>query len=204
VKLLYLLAMVAIGCTAASAQTEDFYKPKMTKAEAVAYLRQRNIAMVPDILPQTILSGDVKGLDLKAKGTFPQTPLDLAMMSCPAGARVRPEEKLRMVDLLLGGGADPNQGMAVLPTLMIDDCRSAALRARRHQASAGSRGEDGYPKPKRRDAARMALEVRNYEGAQTLIDAGARISPEAGRKILDGSDDDPHLVEVVARATAAK
>jgi len=205
--------MVAIGCSAANAQTaqtEDFYKPKMTKPEAVAYLKTRNIALVPDILPQTILSGDVKGLealivaglDLKAKGSLPQSPLDLAAMSCSAGPRVKPEETRIMVDLLLAGGVDPNQGMPVLPALMIAAQQRCAPVVIRHLLAGGAKID--IRNPQGVTPLSMALEVRNYEGAQTLIDAGARISPEAGRKILAGSDDDPRLGEIVARATAGK
>lgn len=211
-RLIYLMAAMVIGCGAASAQTQDFYKPKMTKAEATAYLKRNGMAVSPDYLPQVIIGGNVDelealvmaGLDLKAKGSVPRTPLEFAAQSCTPGVRVKKEDALRIFDLLLGGGADPNQaGMAGLSVLMLAAQQQCPPIIIKHLLAAGAkldaRSAQGFT------ALSMALIVDNYDAADVLIEAGARLSPEAGKKFLTGtSDDNPRLVELVARATASK
>jgi len=204
--------MVAIGCGAASAQTEDFYKPKMTKAEAVAYLEDAGVDLLPDNLPGRILSGDadgveamiVAGIDLKAKGSLPQSPLQLAAQSCTRGAHVKPADTLRMIDLLLGGGVDPNHdGMAGLTALILAAQQQCPPIVIKHLLAGGAKLEQRTPQGF--TALSMALIVANFDAAETLIEAGARLSPEAGRKFLTGTkDDNPRLVELIGRATAGK
>lgn len=211
-RLLYLLTVVAIGCGAANAQTQDFYKPKMTKAEAIAYLEDKSVELLPDNLPSMILTGDadgveamiVAGLDLKAKGSLPQSPLELAAQSCTPGARVKTDDTLRMVDLLLGGGVDPNHaGMAGLSALMIAAQQRCPPIVIKHLLAAGAKLDARTPQGF--TPLSMALIVANYDGAETLIEAGARLSPEAGKKFLTGTkDDDKRLVDLVARATGGK
>jgi len=209
-RLVYILAAMVIGCGAASAQTQDIYKPKMTKAEATSYLKRNNMAILPDYLPQVIMGGNVDalealvvaGLDLKAKGSFPQTPLDLAALSCSPGTRIKQEDTLRMIDLLLGGGVDPNQeGMAGLSALMIAAQQQCPPIVIKRLLAGGAKLEARTPQGV--TPLSMALIVTNYDGAEALIEAGARLSPEVGKKLLTTADN-PRLVDLVARATAGK
>jgi len=204
--------MLVIGCSFANAQTADFYKPKMTKAEAVAYLEERDTPVDPEALPSAILTGEVDtvealivaGVDVKAKTSLPQSPLELAASSCTRGARIKPEDTLRMIDLFLGAGVDPNHdGMAGLSALILAAQQQCPPIVIKHLLAGGAKLDKRTPQGF--TALSMALIVANFDAAETLIEAGARLSPEAGKKFLTGTkDDNPRLVELVGRATAGK
>lgn len=211
-KLSTLLAALALAGSITGVQAQDVYKVTMTKAEAKAYLDEQNIDLLPDNLPTKIMTGDAKsveamivaGLDLKAKGPLPQSPLELAAQTCGPGMRVDGKDTLRMIDLLVAGGVDPNhEGMAGLSSLMIAAQQQCPPVVIKRLLSAGAKIDARTPQGF--TPLSMALIVANYDGAQTLIDAGARISPEVGKKFLTGTaDDDKRLVELVGRATAGQ
>jgi len=203
--------MLVIGCAAANAQTEDVYKPKMNKAEAVAYLKANHLGLEPTNLVSLVLSGNVEsvealvvaGVDLKSTSEMmPRSPLELAAGSCRQGAYAKTADTLRMIDLFLGAGADPNhEGMVGLTSLIIaaqQQCPPVVIkRLLAGGAKLEKRTTQGYT------ALSMALVVANLDAAETLIEAGARLSPEAAKKFLNGThDDNPRLIELVKRATA--
>jgi hypothetical protein len=49
----------------------------------------------------------------------------------------------------------------------------------------------------------MALIVSNFDAAEALVDRGARLSPEAKAKLLDGATDSK-LIALVNRASGPK
>jgi len=212
-RILYLLAMLLIGCGAANAQTDDVYKPRMTKSEAVAYLKANHLALDPSNLGTLVFNGEVEGVealvvagvDLKTTSEMmPKSPLELAVLNCGHGAHATTADTLRMIDLFLGAGVDPNhEGMAGLTALIMagrDGCPPVVIkRLLAGGAKLEKRTPQGYT------ALSLALLLAKLDTAEALIEAGARLSPEATKKLLDGThDDNPRLIELVKRAAAGK
>ncbi len=177
----------------------------MTSPQARAWLRAHGIDPLPDNVPQQILSGNADaldaliaaGVDINKKTSLPQSPLELASMSC-SGGRTPPAVTVRMVGSLIKAGADVNSpGMAGLTPLMIavQECTPAVLK---RLLAAGANRDARMPQGL--TPLSMALLVKNYGAAEVLIDAGARISVEGGRKLTEGSDDQM-LKDLVKRAT---
>ncbi len=176
----------------------------MTSAEARAYLADQGIDPIAENVPQQILIGNAKALDalvaagvnVNAKTSLPQSPLELAAMSC-AGGRVEAPVTLHMVNTLLAAGADPNApGIQGLGPLMIaaQQCRAAVVdRLAQAGATLDSRTPQGFT------PLGMALTVKNYDAAEALIGKGARITPGEGRKLTEGAND-PTLKALVGRA----
>jgi uncharacterized protein len=178
----------------------------MTHDQARAWLQDQQIEVSPDNLVQQIMTGNADavdalvgaGLDVNAKSSLPQSPLELAGMTC-AGGRVSPPVTIHIMDTLIAAGADPNApGMQGLGPLMIaaQQCDGSVVkRLIAAGARLDSRTVQGYT------PLTMALIVKNYPAAEALVDAGARITPEAAHKLTDGSTDD-RLKGLVTRATA--
>ncbi len=176
----------------------------MTQADARAYLAERGIDPIPENVPQQILIGNAKaldalvaaGVDVNAKTSLPQSPLELAAMSC-AGNRVALPVTLHILDTLLAAGADPNApGIQGLGPLMVasQQCRGPVVdRLLQAGAKLDSRTPQGFT------PLGMALTVKNYDAAAALIGKGARITPAEGRKLTEGPHD-PVLQALVARA----
>jgi len=195
---------LAVSCVALAAAASAA-PGQMTAQEARAYLQAAGIAVLPDSLPQVIITGDDKavdaliaaGLDVNAKGSLPQSPLELAAMSC-AGGRVAPAVTAHMMDSLIAAGANPNApGIQGLGPLMLaaQQCDAAVIkRLVAAGAKLDSRTPQGFT------PLSMALIVKNYSAAEALVDAGARISPEVGQKLTEGSNDQ-RLKDLVTRAT---
>lgn len=213
------MAALLIGCSVMGAQAQDttspassdVYKPRMTKAEAKAYVENEGLALVPDNLTAKILTGDVDtiealivaGVDPKAPGSIPQSPLQLAVQTCSLGERVELKDTLRMVDLFIGAGVDPNHpGVAGLTALMVAAQQQCPPVVIKRLLAAGA--DIDAKTPQGFTPLSMALIVANYDGAEALIEAGARIKPEVGEKFLTGEDDDKRLVDLIKRASVTK
>jgi uncharacterized protein len=202
------LAVVLVaGAYATSAfSTDNGAKPKMTQAQARAYLKAQQIDPLPDNLAQQILSGDVEavdalvaaGVDVNAKTSLPQSSLELAGMTC-AGGRVATEDTVHIMNALLVAGANPNTpGMAGLGPLMLaaQQCKPPVVkRLIEAGAKLDSRTPQGFT------PLSMALIVSNYDAADALIEGGARLSVESGQKLTQGAPDNKRLSDLVARAT---
>jgi uncharacterized protein len=202
-----LAVMLVAGAYATAAfSADDAVKPKMTPAQARAYLKAEQIAPLPDNLAQQILSGNVEavdamvvaGVDVNAKTSLPQSSLELAGMTC-AGGRVATEDTVHIMNTLIVAGANPNTpGMAGLGPLMLaaQQCKPPVVkRLIGAGAKLDSRTPQGFT------PLSMALIVSNYDAAEALIDGGARLSAEGGQKLTQGAPDNKRLNDLVARAT---
>jgi len=182
--------------------------PHMSREEALAYLKEGNLALVPSNLVSPILNGKVElveallaaGVDANDKTDMPQPLLQLAASSC-AGDGVENQKVLAMIEVLLAHGAKVNvpPGASELSPLMVaaQQCPPAVVRRLvRAGADLTFRTSLGI------SPLSMALIVGNYDAAEALIDAGARLSAAAASKLLTGKKDDARLVALVKRARA--
>ena len=197
-----ILGLVAALCN----QPASAADPVMTPQQARAYLDAKEIDPVPDNYPEQIMNGDAKavdalitlGIDVNAKTSLDQPPLEMAATSC-AGGHVPTESVVHIMDSLIRAGADPNapavQGMSPLMIAAQQCTPSVVKRLLAAGADMNSRTPQGYT------PLSMALVVKNYATAEALIGAGARISAEGGKKLTDGSKD-TRLNDLVARATS--
>lgn len=195
-------ALALLLCTA----TAHAQAPAMTRQQAQALLQAEGVPLVPDALPQEIMAGKADvldamillGIDVNAKTSLPQSPLELAAMSCTAGTK--PAVTAHMVDALVAAGANPNApGMGGLGPLMTASQQCGALVVQ-HLVKAGAKLDSRTPQGF--TPLSMALITKHYDAASALIDAGARLSPDAARKLTEGSDD-AQLKDLVRRATGA-
>jgi uncharacterized protein len=206
-KFLSLAVLLAAGAYATVAFAgDDSTKPKMTRAQALAYIKAEQIDLSPDGLGQQILSGNAEavdamvaaGVDVNAPGSLPQSSLEFAGMTC-AGGRVATPDTLHIVNTLIGAGANPNApGMGGLGPLMLaaQQCKAPVVkRLVEAGAKLDSRTPQGFT------PLSMALIVSNYDAAEALVDAGARLSVEGGQKLTQGAPDNKRLNDIVARAT---
>lgn len=179
--------------------------PSMTREQAQRYLDDNGVDALAENLPQQIIGGDaeaveallVVGIDANAKGSLPQSPLELTAMAC-AGDRVPTESVVRIIDLLLARGADvdaPGMGGMTPLIALAQQCPAAAVkRLIDADADLENRTPQGFT------ALSMALVVSNYDTAEALADAGAKLSAEAAGKLLDGQQDNTRLKTIIERA----
>jgi uncharacterized protein len=195
------LALLADEPAATTAKT-----PHMTSQEAKAYLAARGLAVVPDNLVGPIMSGDVQtveallsaGVDPNDTTDMPKPALRLAMSAC-AGGTVKTDTMLVMMEVLLAHGAKPNEVVpAELSPLMVaaQHC-SASVVHRLVRAGADMKFKTSLGLT----PLTMAFIVDNFDAAEALIDEGARLSPEAAAKVLDGNKDNARVVALVKRAS---
>ena len=182
--------------------------PHMTRAAALAYLHDQglDLAVYATNLVSPMFSGEVETVEaLLAAGvdpndrTLPQPALQLAAATC-SGGRVPEQVTVSLIEVLLAHGAKVNPpGASELSPLMVavQQCPAAVVRRLvRAGADLNFRTSLGIA------PLGMALITRNFDAAGALIDAGARLSPEAASKLLTGKNDDPRLVALVKRARA--
>lgn len=172
--------------------------PKMTKEDALEYVRDRDLALVPSNLVVPIMNGDAEtveallsaGVDPNDNTGMPKGVLRLAASSC-AGKRLTTEQVLVMMEVLLAHGAKPNvEGEKELSALMsaAQQCEGPVV-TRLIKAGADMKFKTSLGI----SPLSMAFIVGNLSAAEALIDAGARLSPEAAAKLLDGEQDEKKL-----------
>ena len=199
------LTLLAVLTSAPAARADDLSgRPRMTRPQAFAYLQANGIEASPDSLSQQIITGGVEavdalvaaGVDVRARTSLPQSSLTLAAMTC-AGGRLPTSATLHMMDTLVEAGADANApGMSGLGPLMVasQQCKAPVVK---RLLAAGARLDSRTPQGF--TPLSMALTVGNYDAAEALIDGGARLSAESGRKLQTPGN--RRLNELVARAT---
>jgi ankyrin repeat protein len=211
VSTLFAISVLAVApLTALAAEPAGDAAPKvphMSREEALAYLREEQLALDPTNLVGPLMNGKVElveallaaGVDVNDRSGLPQPVLQLAASSC-AGDRIETPKILAMIEVLLAHGAKVNPpGVSELSPLMVavQQCPPAVVRRLlRAGADLQFRTSLGI------STLAMALIVKNYDAAEVLIDAGARLSPEAASKLLTGKKDDARLVALVKRARA--
>lgn len=202
--------LLSSGAFAADPATTPFpvvESPVMGRDEALRYLQANRVAADPDNLVGAVMSGKVQlvnallsaGVDANAKGSLPQSALELASLSC-AGGRVKADQVVRMMDVLLDHGARVNEpGMGGLNALFVavQNCPPEVVRRLvKAGADLNARTPQGYT------PLSMALIVENYDAADVLIGAGARLSAEAAKNLMDGEEKNARLAAIVKRARA--
>lgn len=179
--------------------------PRMTREEARTYVAQERLALVPSSLVHPILTGNVEmveallsaGVDVNDRTDMPQPVLHLAASTC-AGKELETGTILALVEVLLSHGARVNEPTpSELSALMIaaQQCPAPVVRRLiRAGANMQFRTSLGIT------PLSMAFLVGNLDAAEALIEAGARLSPEAAGKILEGKKDDARAVALVNKA----
>jgi uncharacterized protein len=178
-------------------------------AAARAKLKQQDIAASAGNLRTAVLSGDAEtvqllldaGVDPNAQlGDLPQSILSLASVtSCTL--HNDPKTRDAVIAALLAGGADPNAidtGEVPLFVYVAQQCPRPVVEA---FLAAGARLDARSPQGF--TPLTMALVVKNLDAAEALVDHGARLSPEASRKLFPEPPTEARLAALVKRATAA-
>jgi ankyrin repeat protein len=114
---------------------------------------------------------------------------------------VEPESRDAIIASLLAAGANPTSvemGDVPLLVYVAQKCPRPVIEA----LVKGGAKLDGKS-PQGFTALSMALLVSNFDAAEALVDQGARLSPEAKAKLLDGATD-PKLIALVNRASGPK
>ncbi len=105
-----------------------------------------------------------------------------------------------MIAALLAGGANPNAidtGEVPLLVYVAQQCPRPVIDA---FVAAGARLDARSPQGF--TPLSMALIVKNLDAAEALVDHGARLSPEAVRKLFPEPPTDERLAALVKRAAA--
>jgi ankyrin repeat protein len=178
------------------------------KAAAAAALKRRNIAVSTENLRAAAMSGDAElvqllldaGVDPNAKfEDLPQSILSLASVtSCTM--RRDPKARDAVIAALLAGGADPNAidiGEVPLFVYVAQQCPRPVVEA---FVAAGARLDARSPQGF--TPLSMAFIVKNLDAAEALVDHGARLSPEAVKKLFPETPTDERLAALVKRAAA--
>jgi len=179
--------------------------PRMSREEALAYVAEERLSLVPSNLVAPIMNGDVEtveallsaGVDVNDMTGMPKPVLRLAASSC-AGKRLETETILTMMEVLLAHGAKVSEpAPSELSALMVaaQQCPAPVVRRLlRAGADMNFKTSLGI------SPLSMAFIVGNLDAAEALIEAGARLSPEAAAKILEGKKDDARAVALVNKA----
>ncbi len=208
--LLATMVLCALSCTTLAAAptvvpTDEMApEPHMSHAEALAFLDTNHLALAGDNLVMPIMNGDLEtveallsaGVDVNDTRDLPKPVLRLAASACSRSSA--PQVTLAMVDLLLTHGARVNDpAPSELSALMVaaQECPAPVVRRLlRAGADMNFRTSLGHT------SLSMALLVGNYDAAEALIAAGARISPETAKKLLADKKGDSRLTALVAKA----
>lgn len=203
-----LLALtLALVPVAAAAQDAD---KAARKTAAEASLRKQRISVSSESLQSAVMSGNVGIVQsLLDAGADPnqrdemlnRTPLATATSLACLVKRVEPESRDAIIASLLAAGANPNSvemGDVPLLVYVAQKCPRPVIEA----LVKGGAKLDGKS-PQGFTALSMALLVSNFDAAEALVDQGARLSPEAKAKLLDGATDSK-LIALVNRASGPK
>jgi len=203
-----LLALtLALVPVAAAAQDAD---KAARKTAAEASLRKQRISVSSESLQSAVMSGNVGIVQsLLDAGADPnqrdemlnRTPLATATSLACLVKRVEPESRDAIIASLLAAGANPNSvemGDVPLLVYVAQKCPRPVIET----LVKGGAKLDGKS-PQGFTALSMALLVSNFDAAEALVDQGARLSPEAKAKLLDGATDSK-LIALVNRASGPK
>ncbi len=199
---------LCLGLVAAPRLHADDADKAARKAAAVATLKQRDIAISSENLRSAAMSGDAAlvrllldaGADPNAKFVdLPQSILSLAsVINCER--QTDPKARDAVIAALLAGGADPNAmdiGEVPLFVYVAQQCPRSVVEA---FIAAGARLDARSPQGF--TPLSMAFVVQNLDAAEALVDRGARLSPEAAKKLFPEPPTEARLAALVKRATA--
>lgn len=200
--------VIAAALAAASmlAVAQDTARPRMTREQAEQLMEQDGTAVMQENLPVNLMNGKADiveamlllGLDPNGKlEQTPQTTLEFAVSAC-AGQRVAEADVNATVEVLLRAGARPNDA-GMLGTMIVAAQQCPPSVTKRLIAGGGKldvRTPQGFT------PLSMALIVGNYDTAEALIDAGAKLSAEGAAKLTEGTTGNARLLELVKRASA--
>lgn len=202
------LAAVAIVLTLPALATE-LAVPKMSKEEATAYVAARRLSLTGSNLVGPIMNGDAEtveallsaGVDVNDSSDLPKPAMRIAMQPCSA-KQLTTEQMLTTIEVLLNHGANVNEppGATLTPLIVAAQWCPAPILTRLVKAGA----EIDYKTNLGHSALGMAFIMKNYDAAEALIDAGAKLSAEAAAKLVEGKPDDARLNDLVKRARGTK
>jgi ankyrin repeat protein len=196
------LSAAETPATAADATPEI---PRMTREQALDYVQEARLALTGSNLVNPIMNGDAEkveallsaGLDVNDLSDLPKPAVRLVAGTC-AGKRVDTETMLVMLEVLLAHGAKVNEPEGSQLTALMVAAQHCPAPIVRRLLQAGA--ERDFRTPQGFTPLSMALLLGNYDAAEALIDAGARLSAEAAAKLVDGKKDDARLMALVKRA----
>jgi|GEM_PF-1563303 len=205
---LFIATLTAGALPAAQTAAEPAPKiPHMSHEEAVAYVTKHRLAIVPDNLVSPILNGDAEkveallsaGVDANDLTGMPKPALRLAASAC-ANKSLEPGTALTMIEILLAHGAKANESApSELSALMVAAQHCPAPVVRR-LLKAGA--DINFRTSLGLSPLSMSFTLGNLDAAEALIDAGARLSPEAAGKLLKDHQDDKRRVALVKKASS--
>ncbi len=198
-----------LQATALSAAEPPAGVPKMTRAEAAAYLAETQLSLTGSNLVGPIMNGDAKtveallaaGLDVNDTSDLPKPVMRLAMQPC-AGKQLSTEAMLATIEVLLAHGAKVDEPPGAVLTPLVVAAQNCPPAIVRRLVKAGAQVD--YHTAQGYTALSMALLLGKYDAAEALLDAGARLSPEAAGKLLENKKDDAKLAALVKRGLANK
>jgi len=198
------LALLALPAVAAEPDPQ-LQVPEMTRDEAVAYLGEHDLALTGSNLVGPILNGDAEtveallsaGVDVNDLSDLPKPAMRIAVQPC-AAKRLSTEQILTTIEVLLAHGAQVNEPPGAVLTPLVTAAQWCPAPVLRRLVKAGA--EIDYKTNLGHSALSMAFLMKNYDAAEALIDAGARLSSEAAAKLLEGKENDAKRVELVKKA----
>ena len=203
-----LLACGALALSAAAALPAEPPAPKvphMSREEALAYVQEERLALTGSNLVNPILGGDAEkveallsaGLDVNDTSDLPKPAMRLAASAC-ASHKQDADTVLTVMEVLLAHGAKVNEpeGSQLTPLMVAAQHCPAPVVKRLLKAGADWK----FRTPQGFTPLSMSLLLGNYDAAEALIEAGARLSPEAAAKLLEGKKDDARLAALVKQA----
>lgn len=200
-------AALLAGSLAAAEPALDV--PKMSKADAEKYLADRRLSPTGSNLVGPIMNGDAEtveallsaGVDVNDTSELPKPVMRIAMQPCAAKEQ-SPEQMLTMMEVLLAHGAKVNEPPGAVLTPLIVAAQHCPAPIVKRLIAAGA--EIDYKNTLGQTALVNALIMSNYEAAEALIGAGAKLSAEGAAKLLENKKDDPKLAELVKKARGGK
>jgi ankyrin repeat protein len=199
------VALVPPAAGAAEPEAEpQLQVPKMTREAAIEYLEARRLSLTGSNLVGPILNGDAAtveallsaGVDVNDPSDLPKPAMRIAVQPCSM-KKLSTEQMLTTIEVLLAHGAAVNEppGATLTPLVVAAQWCPAPIIRRLVKAGA----EIDYKTNLGHSALSMALLMSNYDAAEALLDAGARLSAEAAAKLLENKKDDTRLAELVKR-----
>ena len=199
------IAATLLVLFAAAAFADEPEIPKMTKEEALAYVKAEQLSLNPTNLVVPIMNGNAElveallsaGVDVNDTESLPKPAMRLAMSTC-AGKKLETEQILTMMEVLFAHGAKVNvPGEKELSALMVASqwCPAPVVR-RLLKADA----DMNFKTSLGISPLSMAFIMNNLDAAEVMIESGARLSAEAAGKLLEDKTDDARRVALIKKA----